>query len=324
VGSARHLASRARSSAAAWPVRRCTVHLDGKVTRACITPISESRARRSPPSKAFAGPQHSVQKAWIEEDCRSAAIAIGQIHGRRRAPRTEARPPMPNRRYPPFRQTSPAAGAYAGIRRAIHLAAAGTRLARRRQGMSALPSSTAATFSAPAARRTDPGFHPPRPFARAQRGGPARAVLLTPKFTSPRTTASRRHHQSRNGAGFRHFAFHALSRGNSIAIGRGPHRISRRSMPRFTAHRRLRQRQNPRLLRPMRQAAPPRAPCWLQAAAAKWGVDASTLRPKWLRLNAAGARLIYGSLADPASHLPVPSKRPRSKTPGNSSFSGRP
>jgi len=62
---------------------------------------------------------------------------------------------------------------------------------------------------------------------------------------------------------------------------------------------------------PMRQAGASARAMLVQAAAAKWGVDASTLRTEnGFVLNAAGARLSYGSLADAASHLPVPSNVP--------------
>jgi isoquinoline 1-oxidoreductase beta subunit len=62
---------------------------------------------------------------------------------------------------------------------------------------------------------------------------------------------------------------------------------------------------------PMRQAGASARAMLLQAAAAKWGVDASTLHTEnGFVVNAAGARLSYGSLAEAASELPVPSNAP--------------
>ena len=45
----------------------CTVHVDGQAVRSCQITSRRSRARRSPPSKAFRPTNHPLQKAWIAE-----------------------------------------------------------------------------------------------------------------------------------------------------------------------------------------------------------------------------------------------------------------
>jgi isoquinoline 1-oxidoreductase beta subunit len=59
---------------------------------------------------------------------------------------------------------------------------------------------------------------------------------------------------------------------------------------------------------PLRQAGASARAMLIQAAAGKWGVDASTLRTEngWVVGASPGARLSYGSLAEAASQLPVP------------------
>ena len=48
----------------------CTVHIDGRATRSCITPVStlNGRAVTTIEGLADGGTLHAVQQAWIEED----------------------------------------------------------------------------------------------------------------------------------------------------------------------------------------------------------------------------------------------------------------
>lgn len=48
----------------------CTVHVDGKAARACVTPVSSlaGKAVTTIEGLAMDGELHAVQQAWIEED----------------------------------------------------------------------------------------------------------------------------------------------------------------------------------------------------------------------------------------------------------------
>ena len=48
----------------------CTVHIDGRATRSCITPVSTLNGRSVTTIEGLAdgGTLHAVQQAWIEED----------------------------------------------------------------------------------------------------------------------------------------------------------------------------------------------------------------------------------------------------------------
>ena len=107
----------------------CTVHLDGKVTRACITPISEVAGKKVTTIEGLSPDlSHSVQKAWIEEDVPQCGYCqSGQIMA--------AAALLAQKPHPTDADIDQAlsgnicrCGAYAGIRRAIHLAAAGPAL----------------------------------------------------------------------------------------------------------------------------------------------------------------------------------------------------
>jgi aerobic-type carbon monoxide dehydrogenase small subunit (CoxS/CutS family) len=107
----------------------CTVHLDGKVTRACITPISEVAGKKVTTIEGLSPDlSHSVQKAWIEEDVPQCGYCqSGQIMA---AAALLAQKPRPTDADidDALSGNICRCGAYAGIRRAIHLAAAGTAL----------------------------------------------------------------------------------------------------------------------------------------------------------------------------------------------------
>lgn len=49
----------------------CTVHIDGKARRSCITPVSSLEGKSVLTIEGLAGPDeqlHPVQQAWLEED----------------------------------------------------------------------------------------------------------------------------------------------------------------------------------------------------------------------------------------------------------------
>ena len=59
----------------------CTVLLDGKAQRSCVTPVKAASAREITTIEGLAGPElHPVQKAWIEEDVAQCGYCqAGQI-----------------------------------------------------------------------------------------------------------------------------------------------------------------------------------------------------------------------------------------------------
>jgi aerobic-type carbon monoxide dehydrogenase small subunit (CoxS/CutS family) len=54
----------------------CTVHIDGRATRSCVTPISAVAGKEVTTIEGLSADRsHPVQKAWIESTCRNAATA---------------------------------------------------------------------------------------------------------------------------------------------------------------------------------------------------------------------------------------------------------
>ena len=100
----------------------CTVHIDGQPMRSCVTPVSASPARKSPPSKAFR-PTPPVQRAWIEEDvpqcgyCQSGQIMTAAALLAKTANPTDADIDEV------MRNNICRCGTYQAIRRAVHRAA---------------------------------------------------------------------------------------------------------------------------------------------------------------------------------------------------------
>jgi nicotinate dehydrogenase subunit A len=56
----------------------CTVHVDGKAVRSCITPVSALADRKITTLAGLGTPEnpHPVQKAWIEEQVNQCAYCI--------------------------------------------------------------------------------------------------------------------------------------------------------------------------------------------------------------------------------------------------------
>lgn len=48
----------------------CTVHLDGQVTRSCVTPLSEAKGKSVTTIEGLSGDgeSHPLQRAWVAED----------------------------------------------------------------------------------------------------------------------------------------------------------------------------------------------------------------------------------------------------------------
>lgn len=60
----------------------CTVHLDGKATRSCVTPMQAVAGRAVPTIEGLGSPAnlHVLQRAWIEEDVAQCGYCqAGQI-----------------------------------------------------------------------------------------------------------------------------------------------------------------------------------------------------------------------------------------------------
>ena len=55
----------------------CTVHIDGVAVRSCSLPVSAAAGKRITTIEGLAenGVLHKVQKAWLDQTCRNAAIA---------------------------------------------------------------------------------------------------------------------------------------------------------------------------------------------------------------------------------------------------------
>ena len=83
----------------------CTVHINGVATRSCGVPVSDAVGKQITTIEGLAknGAQHSVQKAWIENDvpqcgyCQSGMImAVAALLKRSRSPPTlTSMPPSP-------------------------------------------------------------------------------------------------------------------------------------------------------------------------------------------------------------------------------------
>jgi isoquinoline 1-oxidoreductase subunit alpha len=58
----------------------CTVHLNGAVRRACVTPVGEVRGRVTTIEGLGGDEPHPVQRAWVEEDVAQCGFCqAGQI-----------------------------------------------------------------------------------------------------------------------------------------------------------------------------------------------------------------------------------------------------
>lgn len=102
----------------------CTVHMDGRPTRSCTTPVSAAKESDITTIEGLSEDNsHPVQRAWIEEDvpqcgyCQSGQIMVAVALLRRKANPTDAEidAAMTN---------ICRCGTYTRIRKAIHKAAA--------------------------------------------------------------------------------------------------------------------------------------------------------------------------------------------------------
>ena len=101
----------------------CTVHIDGRAWRSCITPVAEVAGRDVTTIEGLAGAElHPVQQAWIDEDVPQCGYCqAGQIMA---AADLLARIPHPTDQQIESQQTNLCrCGTYARIRKAIHRAA---------------------------------------------------------------------------------------------------------------------------------------------------------------------------------------------------------
>jgi nicotinate dehydrogenase subunit A len=59
----------------------CTVHIDGRVTRSCITPLSSIGDRRITTLAGLGTPDnpHPIQKAWLEEQVSQCADFVAKV-----------------------------------------------------------------------------------------------------------------------------------------------------------------------------------------------------------------------------------------------------
>lgn len=59
----------------------CTVHIDGRAQRSCVTPVSRVDGRQVTTIEGLAGEElHPLQQAWIEEDVAQCGYCqAGQI-----------------------------------------------------------------------------------------------------------------------------------------------------------------------------------------------------------------------------------------------------
>jgi aerobic-type carbon monoxide dehydrogenase small subunit (CoxS/CutS family) len=107
----------------------CTVHLDGQATRSCITPISDVAGKKVTTIEGLSPDlSNPVQKAWIEEDVPQCGYCqSGQIMAAAALLAQKTRPTDADIDEA-LAGNICRCGAYAGIRRAIHLAAASSAL----------------------------------------------------------------------------------------------------------------------------------------------------------------------------------------------------
>jgi nicotinate dehydrogenase subunit A len=56
----------------------CTVHIDGRAVRSCITPVASAEGRKITTLTGLGTPEHPhpVQKAWLEEQVNQCAYCI--------------------------------------------------------------------------------------------------------------------------------------------------------------------------------------------------------------------------------------------------------
>lgn len=113
----------------------CTVHLNGQAVRSCVTPVSAVGSARVTTIEGLAADgTHPVQEAWIEEDVPQCGYCQpGQVMS---AAALLAESPDPTDEEIARRMAGNLCrcGTYGRIRRAIHRAAAGGRIARRQGG----------------------------------------------------------------------------------------------------------------------------------------------------------------------------------------------
>ncbi len=101
----------------------CTVHVNGEVTRACVTPVSAVSGKRVITIEGLARPGlHKVQKAWIEHEVPQCGYCqTGMIMS---AVALLAKTPRPSDEQIDTAMTNMCrCGTYARVRKAIHAAA---------------------------------------------------------------------------------------------------------------------------------------------------------------------------------------------------------
>jgi isoquinoline 1-oxidoreductase alpha subunit len=101
----------------------CTVHIEGRARRSCITPVSKVDGLQVTTIEGLAGTDlHPLQQAWIEEDVAQCGYCqAGQIMA---AADLLARIPNPSDEQIEAQQTNLCrCGTYSRIRKAIHRAA---------------------------------------------------------------------------------------------------------------------------------------------------------------------------------------------------------
>lgn len=103
----------------------CTVHLNGRATRSCVTPVSAADGARIKTIEGLADGRglHAVQRAWIEEDVPQCGYCqAGQVMA---VAEFLSRVPEPSDRDIDDNITNICrCGTYTRIRKAIHRAAA--------------------------------------------------------------------------------------------------------------------------------------------------------------------------------------------------------
>jgi aerobic-type carbon monoxide dehydrogenase small subunit (CoxS/CutS family) len=106
----------------------CSVHLNGALTRSCITPVSQAAGKDVATIEGLGGHElHALQKAWIEEDVPQCGYCQGgQIMA---AAALLAKTPHPtDTEITEFMSGNICrCGTYERIRRAIHRATRGTK-----------------------------------------------------------------------------------------------------------------------------------------------------------------------------------------------------
>lgn len=104
----------------------CTVHLDGKATRACMTPLAQAAGKRITTIEGLSRDgDHPVQRAWIAEDVAQCGYCqAGQIMSAA-ALLTEHPRPTDDEIDRAMSDNLCRCGSYPRIRAAIHRAAGG-------------------------------------------------------------------------------------------------------------------------------------------------------------------------------------------------------